>query len=51
MARMPAVLAELGFITNPDEAEQLRDPEYLKKLAHGLYNGLASFIQNYEDHR
>jgi N-acetylmuramoyl-L-alanine amidase len=50
MARMPAVLAELGFITNPDEAALLDDPDYLKKLAHGLYNGLSSFIQNYEDH-
>lgn len=50
MARMPAVLAELGFITNPDEAARLRDPEYLKRLAHGLYNGVVSFIQNYEDH-
>lgn len=49
MAKMPAVLAELGFITNPDEAALLQDPEYLKKLARGLYNGLASFIQNYED--
>lgn len=49
MARMPAVLAELGFITNPDEAVLLQDPEYLKKLAHGLYNGLASFIHSYED--
>ena len=50
MARMPAVLAELGFITNPEEAVSLNDPNYLKKLARGLYNGLASFIQNYEDH-
>jgi len=50
MARMPAVLAELGFITNPDEAAQFLDPEYLKKLALGLYTGVVSFIQNYEDH-
>ena len=49
MARMPAVLAELGFITNPDEAVQLQDSEYLKRLARGLYNGLVAFIQNYED--
>lgn len=49
MARMPAVLAELGFITNPEEALLLQDPEYLKKLAGGLYNGLVSFIQTYED--
>lgn len=49
MARMPAVLAELGFITNPDEAVQLQDPDYLKKLAHGLYTGVVAFIQHYED--
>jgi len=51
MARMPAVLAELGFLTNPDEAALFLDPDYLKKLAHGLYTGIASFIQNYEDRR
>jgi N-acetylmuramoyl-L-alanine amidase len=51
MARMPAVLAELGFITNPEEAAKLMDPDYLKKLAHGLYTGLASFISDYEDRR
>jgi len=49
MAKMPAVLAELGFITNAEEATLLQDPDYLKKLARGLYNGLVSFIQNYED--
>lgn len=49
MAKMPAVLAEMGFITNPEEAALLQDAEYLKKLARGLYNGLVSFIQNYED--
>jgi len=49
MARMPAVLVELGFITNAEEAAQQRDPEYLKKLARGLYNGLVAFIDNYED--
>ncbi len=50
MARMPAVLAELGFITNLEEATLMTDPEYLKKLAHGLYTGLVSFIQAYEEH-
>jgi N-acetylmuramoyl-L-alanine amidase len=51
MARMPAVLAELGFITNPDEAALFLDSEYLKKLARGLYTGIASFIADYEDRR
>jgi len=50
MARMPAVLAEMGFITNHDEAVLLLEPPYLKKFAHGLYTGLVDFIHHYEDH-
>jgi N-acetylmuramoyl-L-alanine amidase len=46
--RMPAVLAELGFLTNPNEALLLHEPEYLKKLAQGLYNGVVSFVGNFE---
>ncbi len=49
MARMPAVLAELGFITSPVDAALLNDAAYLKKLARGLYNGVAAFIRAYEE--
>lgn len=48
-ARMPAVLAELGFLTNAAEAGKIRNPEYLKKLALGLYNGLLAYISDYEE--
>lgn len=48
MTKMPAVLVELGFITNDEEGKKLTDPEYLKKLSQGLYNGLQSFIRSYE---
>jgi N-acetylmuramoyl-L-alanine amidase len=47
-ARMPSVLAELGFVSNPDEFALLRDPAYLRKLGEGIYNGLVSFIADYE---
>ena len=47
--RMPAVLAEMGFITNPEEAALLVNPAYLKKLAYGLYNGIQLFIKNFEE--
>ncbi len=47
--RMPAVLAEMGFLTNPEEAALLENPAYLKKLAYGLYNGIQVFIQNFEE--
>lgn len=48
-AKMPAVLVELGFVTNEKEARLLSTPSYLKKLSQGIYNGVADFI-NYFDH-
>ncbi len=48
-AKMPAVLVELGFVTNEREAQLLSTPSYLKKLSQGIYNGVADFI-NYFDH-
>lgn len=50
-AKMPAVLIELGFITNPAEAAQLSKDAYLKKLAQGIYNGIVDFVGNFEDSR
>lgn len=38
--KMPAVLAEIGFISNKDEREKLLNPEYREKAAIGLYNGI-----------
>ncbi|MEL3906522.1 MAG: N-acetylmuramoyl-L-alanine amidase [Treponema sp.] len=47
-AKMPSVLIELGFVTNPDEAKLLNTPSYLQKCAQGIYNGLLSFITRFE---
>jgi N-acetylmuramoyl-L-alanine amidase len=47
-ARMPAVLTEVGFVSNADEAQRLADTAYLKDLALGMYNGVKSFIQGFE---
>ncbi len=46
--KMPAVLVELGFITNQEEAEILDDPAYLKKISEGIYNGVSGFINHFE---
>jgi len=48
-ARMPSVLLELGFISNKDEAVQLQKESYLKNLAKGVYNGICSFISQFEN--
>ena len=47
-ARMPAVLTEVGFVSNAEEAQRLADPAYLKDLAQGMYSGVKSFIQGFE---
>lgn len=47
-ARMPAVLLELGFINNPEEAKRLADPAYLKDVARGIYSGISGFISRFE---
>jgi N-acetylmuramoyl-L-alanine amidase len=42
-ANMPSILAEISFVTNPKDAEQLRDPEYRERVAESLYKGIASY--------
>ena len=47
-ARMPAVLVEVGFVSNPDEGARLADDTYLKDVAEGMYCGLRAFIGRFE---
>jgi N-acetylmuramoyl-L-alanine amidase len=42
-ARMPAVLLEVGFISNPDEAARLRRREYRDKIADAVAEGIKGF--------
>lgn len=44
-----AALAELGFLSNPDELEKIKDPAYIDKLAQGLYNGIVDYMNTYVD--
>jgi N-acetylmuramoyl-L-alanine amidase len=48
-AKMPAVLVEVGFLSNPQEVKRLADPLYLKDLAEGMFNGVRSFISRFEN--
>ncbi len=45
-ADMPAVLAECGFITNPQEGGRLRRPETIAQLAHCLYDGIVDYARD-----
>lgn len=42
-ARMPAVLVELGHLTNPGEADQLKSSGYRDRLAGAVFRGITSF--------
>ncbi|WP_193165799.1 N-acetylmuramoyl-L-alanine amidase [Microbulbifer hainanensis] len=39
---VPSILVETGFITNPQEARQLRSPAFQRKLAQKLSNGIVA---------
>jgi len=47
-ARMPSVLVEMGYITNLEEAKLLATEDYLRRVAEGIYNGVAEFIGYFE---
>lgn len=44
-AHMPSVLAEISFLTNPLDAEELTQPAYRERLAEALYRGVARYIE------
>jgi N-acetylmuramoyl-L-alanine amidase len=42
-AAMPAILVEIGFVTNPREERRLKDPKYRDEIARAIFNGLADY--------
>jgi N-acetylmuramoyl-L-alanine amidase len=45
---MPAVLVEVGFISNPQEEQRLRDDGYRDRIARALVAGVAGFKRSYD---
>ena len=45
-AQMPAVLVELGYLTNEFELERLQDDYYKALLAKGIMEGIEIYFQN-----
>lgn len=42
-AQNPIVLAECGFLSNPEESKNLQDPAYRKAVALTLYQGILTY--------
>ena len=43
-ANMPSILAEISFLTNPSDAQQLHDSKYRERIAESLYRGVARYV-------
>ncbi|MCY9661020.1 N-acetylmuramoyl-L-alanine amidase [Paenibacillus chondroitinus] len=43
-SKVPVVLVELGFMTNPEEDERLSEAEHQQKLATGIADGIERFL-------
>jgi N-acetylmuramoyl-L-alanine amidase len=45
-ADMPSILTEISFLSNPADEKLLKKPEQRQKVAEGLYQGVASYLQS-----
>ncbi|HHY98439.1 MAG TPA: hypothetical protein GX509_06845 [Firmicutes bacterium] len=43
-ARMPAILIEVGFLSNPREEGLLGSPEYREKVAEAIFHGIICYL-------
>ena len=44
-AKVPAALVECGFLSNPEELNNLTDEEYQIKLAEAIYTGICEYFK------
>lgn len=42
-----SALVELGFLSNESDLENIKDPDYIDKLARGIYNGIEDYMNSY----
>jgi len=47
-AAMPAILIEIGFMTNPKEEKKLGTAAYRESVARAIYAGLAEYKRRYD---
>lgn len=45
---MPAILAEISFISNPLEEKRLKSANYRQKVAEALFSGIKAYIRSLE---
>jgi N-acetylmuramoyl-L-alanine amidase len=45
-AKMPSILSEVSFISNPTDERWLKRPDNRQRVAEGLYHGIESYLQS-----
>ncbi|WP_409345103.1 N-acetylmuramoyl-L-alanine amidase [Paenibacillus sp. MBLB4367] len=43
-SKVPTVLVEMGFMSNPDEDKRMSEPAYQEKLADGMVEGVVAYL-------
>jgi N-acetylmuramoyl-L-alanine amidase len=46
-SKMPAVLVEIGFVTNKVEAQRMLDADYQRRIARGIADGIEEFVSSF----
>jgi len=44
-ANMPSILAEISFVSNPDDEKLLKAPEHRQKIAESLFEGIRAYLE------
>jgi N-acetylmuramoyl-L-alanine amidase len=47
-AAMPAVLIEIGFVTNPKEERKLKDGKYRDEIARAIFAGIVEYKRHHD---
>ncbi len=45
-ANMPSILAEIAFVSNPDDAKKLKTNDYRQRIAESLYRGVSKYVNS-----
>jgi N-acetylmuramoyl-L-alanine amidase len=45
---MPSILAEIAFMSNPIEEEQMRTPAFLAHVAESIFDGVKAYLQPHQ---
>jgi N-acetylmuramoyl-L-alanine amidase len=45
-ADMPSILTEISFLSNPADEQLLKKPDHRQRVAEGIYQGVAEYLQS-----